>query len=122
MKILVDMNLSPLWIPFLRQNGFEAAHWSSIGTPSAADAEIMDHASAAGFVIFTHDLDFGMLLAMRGVRGPSVVQIRTQDVLPSAAGPIVVRALNSSRLHLEVGALVTIDPTQHRIRLLPIRP
>ena len=24
MKLLVDMNLSPLWIPFLNQYGFEA--------------------------------------------------------------------------------------------------
>ncbi|HYI92458.1 MAG TPA: DUF5615 family PIN-like protein [Bryobacteraceae bacterium] len=122
MRILVDMNLSPLWIPFLQQHGFEATHWSSIGAASAADAEIMDHARAHGLVIFTHDLDFGMLLAMRGSDGPSVVQIRTQDVLPAAVGSLIVNALNDARLHLEAGALVTIDPMQRRIRLLPIRP
>ncbi len=121
MKILVDMNLSPLWVPFLQQHGFGAAHWSSLGAPSAADGEIMDHAKAGGFVIFTHDLDFGMLLAMRGSVGPSVVQIRTQDVLPTAVGSLVVNALNTARMHLEAGAPVTIDPVQHRIRLLPIR-
>lgn len=65
MKVLVDMNLSPLWIPLLQQHGFEAVHWSSVGAASASNAEIMDHAGARGFVIFTHDLDFGMLLAMR---------------------------------------------------------
>jgi predicted nuclease of predicted toxin-antitoxin system len=80
----------------------------------------LDHAGASGSVIFTHDLDFGMLLAMRGSGGPSVIQIRTQDVLPAAVGPLVVNALNAARLHLEAGALVTIDPVQHRIRLLPI--
>jgi len=63
--------------PFLQQHGFEAAHWSSLGVPSAPDGEIMDHAKAGGYVIFTHDLDFGMLLAIRGSVGPSVVQIRT---------------------------------------------
>ncbi len=26
MKLLIDMNLSPLWIPFLKQNGFEGIH------------------------------------------------------------------------------------------------
>jgi predicted nuclease of predicted toxin-antitoxin system len=89
MRIVVDMNLSPLWIPFLQQHGFEAIHWSSVGAASAADAEIMDHAGASGSVIFTHDLDFGMLLAMRGSGGPSVVQIRTQNVLPAAVGLLV---------------------------------
>jgi predicted nuclease of predicted toxin-antitoxin system len=122
MRILVDMNLSPLWIPFLQQHGFEATHWSSVGAASAADAEIMDHARARQLVIFTHDLDFGMLLAMSSSDGPSVVQIRTQDVLPPAVGSLVVNALNDARLHLDAGALVTIDPMQHRIRLLPIRP
>jgi predicted nuclease of predicted toxin-antitoxin system len=37
MKLLVDMNLAPAWAPFLRANGFESIHWSSLGTPDAAD-------------------------------------------------------------------------------------
>jgi predicted nuclease of predicted toxin-antitoxin system len=101
--------------------GFEAVHWSGVGAATASDAEIMDHASAGGFVIFTHDLDFGMLLATRRSDGPSVVQIRAQDVLPEAVGPHVLKALETARTHLDAGALVTIDPAQHRIRLLPIR-
>jgi predicted nuclease of predicted toxin-antitoxin system len=31
MKFLVDMNLSPLWVPFLADQGFEAIHWSTAG-------------------------------------------------------------------------------------------
>ena len=120
MKILVDMNLSPLWVPFLKQHGFETVHWSDVGTASASDTEIMDHASARGFVIFTHDLDFGMLLAMRRTTSPSVIQIRTQDVLPSAIGGVVVNALNAVRSHLDAGALVSVDASQHRIRVLPL--
>ena len=120
MKLLVDMNLSPLWISFLEQNGFEAAHWSELGAPTAPDSEIMQHASAGGYIVFTHDLDFGRLLAVGQMGGPSVVQIRTQDVLPAAIGHLVVNALHAARPHLEAGALVTIDPVQHRIRLLPI--
>lgn len=73
MKLLVDMNLPPLWIPFLKQNGFEAIHWSFVGHPAAPDTEIIDYARAGGYVIFTHDLDFGRLLAMRNSSGPSVV-------------------------------------------------
>ena len=80
----------------------------------------MDYAVANGFVIFTHDLDFGALLADRKTRQPSVIQIRTQDVLPTAIGSIVVRALKACRQQLEEGALVTVDPRRERIRLLPI--
>src|SRR5262249_46048757 len=101
-------------------SGFESIHWSRIGDLTAPDCVIMDYAAANGFVIFTHDLDFGALLADRKSRQPSVIQVRTQDVLPAATGPIVVRALNASRQQLEEGALVTVDPSRSRIRLLPI--
>jgi predicted nuclease of predicted toxin-antitoxin system len=96
MKILIDMNLSPTWVPFLVNHGIEAIH------------------------VFTHDLDFGTLLAARKTRGPSVIQIRTQDVLPSAIGDIVLRAIGAGHDHLEAGAIVTVDPARNRIRLLPI--
>ena len=120
MKLLIDMNLSPMWIEFLSASGFESVHWSQIGDPAAADGVIMDYAAANRFVIFTHDLDFGALLADRQSRQPSVIQIRTQDVLPAAIGAIVIRALNTSRQQLEEGALVTVDPSRSRIRMLPI--
>jgi predicted nuclease of predicted toxin-antitoxin system len=80
MKLLIDMNLSPLWVQFPADSGFASIHWSSIGRASAPDTQIMDYASANGLIIFTHDLDFGALLANRKSRQPSVIQIRTQDV------------------------------------------
>ena len=41
MKLLVDMNLSPSWVKYLAEAGFEAVHWSEIGSGSAPDAELM---------------------------------------------------------------------------------
>lgn len=120
MKLLIDMNLSPLWVQFLADSGFDSIHWSSIGKPSAPDGEIIDYAAVNGFVIFTHDLDFGALLAQRQTRRPSVLQIRTQNILPETIGDLIVRALHATHSKLDAGALVTIDPARHRIRLLPI--
>jgi predicted nuclease of predicted toxin-antitoxin system len=119
MRFLIDMNLSPLWVRFLAEKGFESVHWSSIGEPSAPDTEIMDYAARNQMIVFTHDLDFGALLANRKTSQPSVVQVRTQDVLPTAIGEMVLRALHASLSQLELGALVTVDPLRHRIRLLP---
>jgi predicted nuclease of predicted toxin-antitoxin system len=120
MKILIDMNLSPLWVPFLASHQFEATHWSTVGTPSASDMQILSYALSNRAVILTHDLDFGTLLAARGTKGPSVIQIRAQDVLPSAIGALVVRAIRATEVQLEQGALVTVDPLRQRIRILPI--
>ena len=82
MKILLDMNLSPRWVGFLRQEGFEAVHWSTVGDLRASDAAIMAWARDNAFVVFSHDLDFSALLAATQAVGPSVVQVRTQDVMP----------------------------------------
>jgi predicted nuclease of predicted toxin-antitoxin system len=120
MKFLIDMNLSPLWVPFLAGEKFEAVHWSTVGEPGAADSEILDFAASGGWIVFTHDLDFGMLLAALRTKSPSVVQVRCQDVLPTAIGDIVLRAIRTAETHLEAGALVTVDSFRHRIRLLPI--
>jgi uncharacterized protein (DUF433 family) len=48
MKLLIDMNLSPLWVRFPAEKGFDSVHWSSLG-----------------------DLDFGALLPRRKTSQPS---------------------------------------------------
>ncbi|WP_445632075.1 DUF5615 family PIN-like protein [Nostoc sp. DSM 114167] len=72
-------------------------------------------------MVFTHDLDFGSLLAATGADTPSVIQVRTQDVLPNSIENLVISALNQFESLLETGALVTVDQAQSRVRILPIR-
>ena len=114
------MNLSPEWQPLLQANGFEAVHWSTIGAGNAPDTEIMQWARDNGCVVFTHDLDFGILLAHSRDGRPSVIQVRTQDVSPEHLGPVVLRVLRAHGEALESGALLTIDESKSRVRILPI--
>jgi predicted nuclease of predicted toxin-antitoxin system len=100
----------------------DAVHWASIGAPRAKDATIMSWARSNGHVLFTHDLDFSALLAMTQAAGPSVLQVRTQDLLPEAIGDHVVQVLRAHCGVLEQGAVVTIDETTARVRILPIGP
>jgi predicted nuclease of predicted toxin-antitoxin system len=120
MRVLIDMNLSPAWVAFLVRHGFESVHWSSVGEATSRDAEILGYAKREGFVVFTHDLDFGSLLAVSKATGPSVIQVRTQDTLPSAIGEVVMRAIQATNEQLAKGALVTVEPDRFRIRILPI--
>jgi len=119
-KILVDMNLSPEWVPLLRQNGFEALHWSTVGKPNAPDAEIMQWARENQAIVFTHDLDFGILLAHTESGSPSVVQVRAQDITPGHLGSMLVRVLITYQQAIKDGALITIDESRARVRILPI--
>jgi len=95
MKLLIDMNLSPLWVDTLTQHGWEAVHWSTVGDPHATDPTIMGWARERQYVVFTHDLDFGTLLALTHAQGPSVIQVRTQNVMPAYLERLVTRALPS---------------------------
>lgn len=121
MKLLVDVNLSPHWIPYLREQGVAAVYWLDAGRADAPDSEIMEYAAAHGYVVMTHDLDFGAMLAAGGLAMPSVIQIRVQDVLPDASGGLVVQSLQAFTEELEQGAIVTITGDKGRARLLPLR-
>jgi predicted nuclease of predicted toxin-antitoxin system len=120
MRVVVDMNLAPEWAEVLSRNGIPAVHWSAVSDPRAPDAAIMAWAREHDHVVFTHDLDFGTLLAHTRAAGPSVVQVRAQDVLPSRLGTLVVEALRRCEDALTRGALVTIDESRERVRLLPL--
>jgi predicted nuclease of predicted toxin-antitoxin system len=63
MKILIDMNLLPEWVVTLERHGHRAVHWSMVGDARATDRTIMGWAAERGYLVFTHDLDFGTLLA-----------------------------------------------------------
>ncbi|MEH2329461.1 DUF5615 family PIN-like protein [Nostoc sp.] len=81
----------------------------------------MEWARTNSYIVFTHDLDFGTLLAATGADTPSVIQVRAQDILPNSIENLVISALNQFECLLESGALVTIDQAQSRVRILPIR-
>ncbi|HEU4888108.1 MAG TPA: DUF5615 family PIN-like protein [Thermoanaerobaculia bacterium] len=122
MKIVIDMNLTPAWVEFFATRGIESVHWSDVGDPRALDPEIMSFARENGHVVFTHDLDFGNILAVTNARGPSVIQARVEDPIPATIGEDVVEVITENKTHLERGALITIDPDRRRIRILPIVP
>lgn len=119
MKIVIDMNLSPEWVEVLQAGSHEAPHWQSVGDPSASDEELLEWAVNHQCIVFTHDLDFSALLAVRNLGGPSVIQLRGQETSPSKLGEVVLRALSQLSEELERGALVSIDAAKTRARILP---
>jgi predicted nuclease of predicted toxin-antitoxin system len=121
MKIVIDMNLSPQWVSILKSAGHEAIHWSQVGTANAPDREIMEWARTNNHVIFTHDLDFGAILAATDANSPSVLQIRTQDVSPKTLSTVVLSSLKQFEERLNEGALVTVNENQSRARVLPLK-
>lgn len=60
-----------------------------------------------------------MLAATRAI-GPSVVQVRTQDVRPAALAPLLLLVLRQFKSELDSGALLIVDEVKSRVRLLPL--
>jgi predicted nuclease of predicted toxin-antitoxin system len=84
------------------------------------DAEIMAYAAAHDYVVMTHDLDFGAILAVTGGAKPSVIQIRADNLDPDVSGPRVVAAIRQTQADLLSGALLSVDASRARLRVLPL--
>ncbi len=81
----------------------------------------MAFARDTGHVILTHDLDFGTILAATRGTKPSVVLIRGDNLSPEVIGGRILAALSQTGQELEEGALLSIDVSRARLRLLPLR-
>lgn len=114
------MNLSPHLATLLSEAGIAATHWSEIGAADATDREIMGYAKAQQFVVLTHDLDFSSILAATNAESPSVVQIRAVNLTPEILASPVINGLVRCERALAEGALLTIEPSRLRLRLLPL--
>ena len=115
------MNLSPAWVPIFIQEGWQAVHWRDIGAPNASDHDILNWARKNEYIVFTHDLDFGAILAASDADCPSVVQVRTQDVTPDHIKQPIIRLLTEYRDFVLEGALIIFDENKSRVRILPLK-
>ena len=71
--------------------------------------------------LWHHDLDFGALLAAGSSEGPSVIQVRTQNITPETIGKIVTDSIQQFMDELVSGALISVTPRRLRARILPLR-
>ena len=121
MNILIDMNLSPEWERILFDAGHHAVHWSKVGAANAPDRVLLKWSQENEYIVFTHDLDFSAILAATNADGPSVLQVRAQDVSPEGLGELIIESLKRFRAELECGALISVDPLKARARILPLK-
>ena len=119
-KFVVDMNLPPDWVSLLERNGWATVHRSTIGDLRASDATIMEWAASYEYVVFTHDRDFGTLLALSRATGPSALQIRATKALPDRLGDVILAARKQHDSELVSGALAVLEERRSRVRILPI--
>lgn len=116
MKILVDMNLSPGWVDFLIEAGFEAVHWSQVGPYDAHDDDVMRWAASRDHVVLTSDLDFEAILAATQHRRPSVLLLRSGTLTPHVIGPAALAAIRETHQEVGEGAILSNDAAREIAR------
>lgn len=86
----------------------------------AADEQILAQSLRQNATVVTLDADFHSILAVSGAIGPSVIRIRIQGLAARAIVELLLDVLESYRLALKGGALVTVKRRKITCHRLPI--
>lgn len=120
MKILADMNISPLTIMELTNHGYQISRITAYLPANATDEEIIQLALQENWIILTQDLDFSALIAQSGSKYPSLISIRLNNAQPKVISKILLNLLPTIEEELLQGALISVDEKNFRIRHLPV--
>ena len=86
----------------------------------AQDEEILSKAVSDSSVIITLDADFHALVAVRGMRKPSVVRLRQEGCDANRVVAILGGVLIQHRTRLANGCLISVTDRRASFRMLPI--
>ena len=120
LSFLADMNISPLTVSTLRARGWNIIRSSEVMSKSTKDLDVLEYARLHDMVIITQDLDFSMLLALRGYTKPSLINIRLEEARPHKVTGRIMDTVSELQPELTQGVVVTVDETSVRYRYLPI--
>ncbi|RMH82023.1 MAG: hypothetical protein D6681_17545 [Calditrichaeota bacterium] len=122
MRFLADMGISPKTVAFLREQGQEAVHLCEEGLKRLEDPAILSKAREEGYILLTHDLDFGELIASSGAELPSVIVFRLRNMHPDNVNRYLQTILNRHGEALEKGVIISVMEGRIRVRTLPLKP
>ena len=121
LAFLADMNISPLTVSQLKGRGWNIIRVSEVMDKSTKDLDLLEYARRHDMVIITQDLDFSMLLAVKGYGKPSLINVRLEEAKPAYVTSRIIDTVSALEPELAKGAVVTVDETSVRYRYLPIR-
>ena len=118
MKFLVDAQLPPALVRWLRESGYEASHVEDAGLRDADDSPIWTHALANAAVILTKDEDFADR-ATRDHRAPAIVWLRVGNATNRALLHWLAPRWPQVRAHVPLNAALG-EMLQHAMEQLSL--
>ena len=120
MRFLADMGVSQRVVTWLQEQGHDATHLRDEGLQKLENGEIFTKAFRESRIILTWDLDFTEIVALSGTRIVSAVVFRLMNTRSENVIRRLERVLAESAPDLEEGAIISVEESRHRVRLLPI--
>jgi predicted nuclease of predicted toxin-antitoxin system len=80
--VLVDENIHPRVIEFLRMRGIDVVSVEDLGLAGLADVVILRRATGSGRLVLTHDSDFGRLAVAAGEPISGILYVRPGHIRP----------------------------------------
>jgi predicted nuclease of predicted toxin-antitoxin system len=120
MQFLADMGVSQRVVAWLRQQGHDAIHLREQGLHRLPNGEIFIKAASEQRIILTWDLDFTEILALSGTNLVSAVIFRLLNTRSANVIRRLERVLATSARDLAEGAIISVEESRHRVRLLPL--
>jgi predicted nuclease of predicted toxin-antitoxin system len=119
MHFLADMGVSWRVVEWLRDNGHDATHLREQQLHRLPNGGIFAKAADEHRIILTWDLDFTEIVALSGARIVSAVVFRLMNTRSENVIRRLARVLAESARDLEEGAIISVEESRHRVRLLP---
>jgi len=119
-RFLADLNISPVTVALLQQEGWDIVRASELLPATASDGELLVIARQERRAIITHDLDFSALLALQGLSQPSLITLRLASGDPAAVARRLAAVTMFLADALSQPCAVTIEDLKVRVRELPI--
>lgn len=120
MKLLADVHISPLTVTFLKSLGHDVLRVSEVMSSSSTDHAIVACARQQGRSVLTQDLDFSAIVALSAATAPSVLTLRLSSSRIEHVNARLTAVLAAVEATLLDGALVTVEDSTVRVRLLPL--
>ena len=120
MRFLADMGLPASVVRWLREQGHDAIHLREEGFHRLPDTDIFAKARAEKRILLAFDLDFGEIAALSRAKEPSVIIFRLRNTRSPAVIARLEAVLASVAGELARGAVVVVEESRYRVRLLPI--
>ena len=121
LEFLANMNISPLTVEQLRNFKWNIVRIPEVMDKGSKDIDILTYAQTHNKILITQDLDFSMLLALRGYSKPSLINLRLENAKPDFITERIIDVVSFMEKELEEGVVITVDETSVRYRNLPIK-